>query len=137
MKDNNILCGMYDKTSIPNEKDWLKQGIVPDNVKEYEPVSTDMFDIVIMSRSDFPFRNENYKQQNYYGWYMLIPKNRELLVLNENNGSNMDLDMLKIKNEKGDDLIIKNNDIEYLVYGKFNVAKTSDNWSLKVVMNKI
>lgn len=128
---------MYDKTCTPHEKNKLYKGIVPENVKEYEPVEHDMFYVSVLSRNDFPFVKENGDEQNYYGWYMLIPDDKELLILNENNGSPMNFDMLKLKDVNGGDLVIERDGIRYFVYGKFNIAKTSDNWSLKIVMNKI
>lgn len=128
---------MYDKTCTPHEKNKLYKGIVPENVKEYELVEHDMFYVSVLSRNDFPFVKENGDEQNYYGWYMLIPDDKELLILNENNGSPMNFDMLKLKDVDGGDLVIERDGIRYFVYGKFNIAKTSDNWSLKIVMNKI
>lgn len=128
---------MYDKTCTPHEKNKLYKGIVPENVKEYELVEHDMFYVSVLSRNDFPFVKENGDKQNYYGWYMLIPDDKELLILNENNGSPMNFDMLKLKDVDGGDLVIERDGIRYFVYGKFNIAKTSDNWSLKIVMNKI
>ena len=128
---------MYDKTCTPHEKNKLYKGIVPENVKEYELVEHDMFYVSVLSRNDFPFVKENGDKQNYYGWYMLIPDDKELLILNENNGSPMNFNMLKLKDVNGEDLIIERDGIKYFVYGKFNIAKTSDNWSLKIVMNKI
>lgn len=128
---------MYDKTCTPHEKNKLYKGIVPENVKEYELVEHDMFYVSVLSRNDFPFVKENGDEQNYYGWYMLIPDDKELLILNENNGSPMNFNMLKLKDVNGEDLIIERDGIRYFVYGKFNIAKTSDNWSLKIVMNKI
>ena len=128
---------MYDKTCTPHEKNKLYKGIVPENVREYELVEHDMFYVSVLSRNDFPFVKENGDKQNYYGWYMLIPDDKELLILNENNGSPMNFDMLKLKDVDGGDLVIERDGIRYFVYGKFNIAKTSDNWSLKIVMNKI
>lgn len=131
---NLILCGMYDRTCIPHMKDLLYKSIVPESTKEYQLSYNDMgFLEIEFSRKDFPFNNPDGTKKNYYGWYVIIPVDKETVFLNENNGSPMNTNSLKFKNEDGSDLIIIRNNIRYYVFGKFNVAKTSDNWSMKVI----
>ena len=126
---------MYDKTCIPHEKTKLYKKIVPENTREYLLKENDMgFKCLTFSRKDFPFRKIDGTEQNYYGWYVLIPVDKEILSFNENNGSPMNFDMLKLKHEDGSDLIIKKDNVEYQVYGKFNIAKTSNNWSIKIMI---
>ena len=134
-KKDIILCGMYDKTCIPHEKDLLYKGIVPENVKEFILEDDENgYTYTTFSRKDFSTIKKDGTIQYYYGWYMLIPENKEILFLCENNGSFMNFDFLKLKESSGSDLIINHNGIKYYVYGKFNVAKTSDNWCMKVTV---
>lgn len=126
MNEKYILCGLYDKNNKPNEQNILKEGKIPVTTKKYPLITNDIFSQVIMKRKDFPFRKFNGTEQVYYGWYILIPKELNILSLNENQSIVLDHNKMKLEN-------IKNNGTEYEVYGKFNVAKTSDNWSLTII----
>lgn len=134
MKENKnikpvILCGMYDKTCVPHEKTILMDRKIPKNVREYEIKDDDMFPYVSFSKNDFSNKND------YYGWYMLIPENIMPFFILENGTSRMDMDCVRVVD--GDNQIkIERDGVIYDVYGKFNVAKTSDNWSLKLLMIK-
>lgn len=134
MKENKykkpvILCGMYDKTCVPHERTILMNREIPENVIECEIIQDDdMFDCVSFSRNDFS--NEN----DYYGWYILIPENITPFSIIENNTSRIDMSYVKVLDDKQNQIKIEKDGVVYDVYGKFNVAKTSDNWSLKLLM---
>lgn len=129
MKENRfILCGLYDKNHNPHEKEQLYNGVVPGNTKKYPLVNKEMFSQVILKRKDYPFRKFTGDEQVYYGWYILVPKDMEILTLNENNSVVLNQDKMKL------DVNITHKGVEYDVYGKFNVGKTSDNWSLTIII---
>lgn len=127
MKEKYILCGLYDKNNKPHEQNQLKEGKIPVTTKKYNLVTNDIFSQVTIKRKEFPFRKFNGTEQVYYGWYILIPKGLNILSLNENQSIILDHSKMKLEN-------IENKGIEYEVYGKFNIAKTSDNWSLTIII---
>ena len=134
-RNKSILCGLYDKTCNPHEKTLLYNYDIPKNAKVYQLEENEFgFGEIIFNRSDFVFKKEDGTDQNYYGWYMLIPTDMNIISFNENCGAPMDIEFLKLKNKDNSDLIIDKDGISYQVYGKFNIAKTSDNWSLKVTI---
>lgn len=127
MKEKYILCGLYDKNNKPHEQNQLKEGRIPITTKKYPLAINDIFSQVTIKRKDFPFRKFNGEEQVYYGWYILIPNELNILSLNENQSIILDHNKMKLEN-------IENKGIEYEVYGKFNIAKTSDNWSLTIII---
>ena len=125
---NYILCGMYDKTCVPHEKSLLYDGVVPDNVKKFPLFEKDMYYQTVLRRKDFPFRKPNGDEQVYFGWFILVPVDKTLLTINENHSVSLDVNMLNLNktiNHKG---------VDYKIYGKFNVSKLSDNWSIIITL---
>lgn len=129
-----IYWGMYDKEQSVTEENVLYKGLIPENAQEATLKENEKGIHALLFRKNFPFRKFNGDEQNYYGWYVLIPVEKRLIEIDENGGSAMPIKDVELKNPDGSDLILTNTDNrQYKVYGKFNVAKTSDNWMLHIL----
>lgn len=129
-----VLWGLYDKESDTPENETLMSGLIPENAQRATLKENEKGVHSFLFRKQFPFRKFDGSEQDYYGWYVMIPFEKRLIGLDENGGSNMNVDELKLKNEDGSDLIVTTSENRrYKVYGKFNVAKTSDNWMLHIL----
>ena len=130
--NDNIIWGMYDKKHTPNEKHIIYERRIPENAISV-PVKTDGYKLhTILNRNMFPYKKSDGTDQYYFGWYVLIPFNKQILSMDENGGSPMTVKDFKLLNEDGTDLVIESKGQKYNVYGKFNVARTSNNWYLHI-----
>lgn len=129
MSDNRpyIWGGMFDKTLTPNQKDKLDKGVVPEDVMKLYLEDDGIFSTSVLSRHVFPFKKSTGEEQVYFGWYVLIPKDRDIVSFVENNISQLNPDDFEIRH-------VTFKKVEYVVYGKFGVAKTSDNWLMKIIL---
>lgn len=131
LKDN-IIWGMYDKKRTPNEKTMLYDGIIPDTAMTSQ-LKTDGYKLhAMLNRNMYPYNKEDGSDQFYFGWYILIPSDKRIISMDENGGSPMPVNNFKLLKEDGSDLVIEKNGQKFTVYGKFNVARTSNNWYLHV-----
>lgn len=118
-----ILFGLYNKY---NEDDrlWLEKLICPPGSMSYE-LENDVYGLSVeVKRSHFP------KENTYHGWYALIPKDLNLFGLLENS-----ISYIKPEDVKKDVEIIVDG-IIYNVYAHFGVAKSSNNWKLKLTFRE-
>lgn len=122
-KHMQVLVGMYDKTCVPTVKDIILDNRIPQSSINFETVDEDMFKVLVISRNDFDM------SRFFHGWYVLIPENYELVSVLENNISSINTDHILIKNTQ-----LKKNGVSYKAYGKFSVAKMSDDWSVKLML---
>lgn len=125
------MWGMYDKFGKPTEKEQIMSGVIPANVKYRELHENDWFLQARLGRRDFPFRKFNGDEQVYFGWYLLVPEDMNIISFVENGGVNLDKDMFKVK-----DMKIRKGLVNYDVYTSFGIGKISDNWSLMVTIEK-
>ena len=133
-----VMWGMYDKTTNPNEKDVLYGCDIPDNAKFMDLKENEHGLHTMLSRGMFPFRKDDGTEQVYFGWYLLVPLNKKLMVLDENAGNFLDKSVLRLTDDNGNDIIFTDKlGNKYVGYGKFNIARTSDNWKMKVTVHRI
>ena len=132
--NDTVLWGLYDKESETPENEVLYEGLIPENAKKANLKENEKGIHSCMFRKNFPFKKFDGSDQDYYGWYILIPYDKNLIEISENGGTTMDVEEVKLKNDNGTDLMIVTDGKKYRVYGKFNVAKTSDNWLLHILM---
>lgn len=130
-----IYWGLYDKEQDVTEEDMLYSGLIPSNVQEAVLKENEKGVHAFLFRKQFPFRKFDGEEQNYYGWYVLLPVEKKMIEIAENCSVNLKVDDLQLMTkEDGEPLIlISDKNRMYNVYGKFNVAKTSDNWMLHVL----
>ncbi|MCM1217716.1 MAG: hypothetical protein NC548_24755 [Lachnospiraceae bacterium] len=126
--------GMYNKDNEENELTMLQKGLVPENAIVANSKETDKGIHSLMLRSDFPM------EQTYYGWYILVPINKKIEIIDENSGNVIDQNECQVfymKNGERQEIYIDSEGRQYKVYGKFNVAKTSDNWMLHTLIKTL
>lgn len=133
-KKEFIYFGLYDKTYNPNEKSILYTHLIPNNVRKiYLEPCQQGYEIVV-ERAQFPFVKEDGGVQNYFGWYMILPVDKTVVSVSENMGVSLDVKKLTLKEQDGSDLRLNLCNVEYQVLGSFNIAKTSDNWKIHIII---
>lgn len=131
---DKILFGLYNKHSEINDKECLEAGECPPNTISLTLIPDCSVDYVEVKRNQFPMEN------NYHGWYALVPiglkpvgvsEGLKLMGVVENNISPIQPADVKMK---GATVVV--DDVEYEVYGYFGIAKTSNNWKLRLNFRK-
>lgn len=122
---DKILFGLYNKHSENNEKECLEGCECPPNTLSLRLTPDEFVEYVEVKRNQFPMEN------TYHGWYALVPNGLKIINILENNTSPIQPMNVKMKDVK-----ITVDGVEYDVYAHFGVAKTSNNWKLKLIFRK-
>lgn len=125
------------ENEILNEKFLLLRGIVPSTAKVAAMKENDKGIHACLFRTDFPFIDFYGKDQLYHGWYLLVPTTRVLYEMDENGGTEMDIEGYKLLDDNGKHMTYTDSEGRtYKGYGCFNVGKTSDNWMLHIITRR-